>query len=150
MNDREEDLILKVISFKSKEYETELELRDAVLRKPLGMSIYNDNRKSEGSDYHIGAFFENHLAGVLILTPLPDNVLKMRQVAVAEKLQNRGIGSRMVIYAEEFAKCKGYTEMVLNARMTAVEFYEKLGYKKISNEFLEINIPHFKMQKELI
>ncbi len=147
MNDKNDELQLKVISFDSEEYKQELELRDAVLRKPLGMSIYNDNRESEGSDYHIGAFYNHHLAGVLILTPLRNNSLKMRQFAVEEKLQKMRIGSRMLIYAENFAKSKGYTLIVLNARKTAVEFYEKLGYTKISDEFLEINIPHYKMQK---
>jgi len=37
--------------------------------------------------------------------------------------------------------------MVLNARKTAVGFYEKLGYEKIGEEFPEINIPHYKMRK---
>jgi predicted GNAT family N-acyltransferase len=37
----------------------------------------------------------------------------------------------------------------MHARKTAVGFYEKLGYKRIGNEFLEVTIPHYAMEKAL-
>ena len=55
----------------------------------------------------------------------------------------------MVRFAEEYCKDKGNSMMVLNARKTAVGFYEKLGYDTLGEEFLEINIPHYKMHKHL-
>jgi len=55
----------------------------------------------------------------------------------------------MVAASEVVSRNLGYHKMVLNARKTAVPFYKKLAYKTIGKEFLEIEIPHFKMVKDL-
>ncbi len=145
----ENKIEIRQIDYHSDEYILELHLRDEVLRKPLGMSLYNDNLENEWKDVHIGAFSKDKLIGVLILTPLNDQDIKMRQVAVDEKWRTKKIGSELVRFAENFLKSKGFKKIVLNSRKTAVGFYEKLGYEKVSDEFLEINIPHFKLQKRL-
>jgi len=149
MTGKDDSLQIRELIYNSPDYKQELELRDKVLRKPLGMSLSDDNLEAESADVHIGAFIHNKLVGVLILTGLNQNEVKMRQVAVVEEMRLGKIGSEMVAYAELFSRSKHYTVMLLNARKTAVGFYEKLGYKKLGNEFLEINIPHFKMFKLL-
>ena len=149
MTGKDDTLQIREINYNSPDYMQELELRDKVLRKPLGMSLSDDNLEADKNDIHIGAFVDNKLVGVLILTRLNQNEVKMRQVAVGEEMRSKKIGSKMVAYAELFSSNLQYTTMVLNARKTAVGFYEKLGYNKVGNEFLEINIPHFKMSKFL-
>jgi len=149
MTDKDDTLQIREINYNSPDYMHELELRDKVLRKPLDMSLFDDNLEVDKQDVHIGAFVDNQLVGVLILTRLNQNEVKMRQVAVGEEMRSKKIGSKMVAYAELFSSNLQYTTMVLNARKTAVGFYEKLGYNKVGNEFLEINIPHFKMSKFL-
>jgi predicted GNAT family N-acyltransferase len=144
-----EKVQIKEFGFNSDEYRYELELRDKVLRKPLGMNLYDENLETDKNDVHIGAFINNRIVGVLILTRINSNDIKMRQVAVAEDFRAMKIGTEMVLFAEEYSKKKGYSTMLLNARKTAVVFYEKLGYTKISDEFLEINIPHYKMSKNI-
>jgi len=146
MSDNNE-MEVREIGYNTEEYLSELALRDAVLRKPLGLSLFDENLKQEEQDVHIGAFLHNKIIGILVLTRLNANEIKMRQVAVAEDYRNKKIGREMVIYSEEYSKNIGYTTILLNARKSAVGFYEKLGYKTISNEFLEINIPHYKMRK---
>lgn len=141
---------IKEIKYGSEEYTAELKLRDEVLRKPLGMSLYIENLEGEKQDTHIGAFINNNLVGVLILTKLSSEDIKMRQFAVAEAFRTQKIGTEMVYFAEEYLINNGYTTIVLNARKSAAGFYEKLGYEKISAEFLEINIPHYKMRKCII
>jgi len=146
MNENNE-LQIKMIDYHSKDYSQEQELRDRVLRKPLGMSLYNENMEAEQHDVHVGAFIHGRLAGVLILTRINATEIKMRQVAVDEASRELHIGTEMVLFAEIYSKKNGYSTMMLNARKTAVGFYEKLGYETIGEEFLEINIPHFKMRK---
>lgn len=145
-----EELQIKEILYNSEEYCNELELRDKVLRKPLGMSLYNESLDVEKNDVHIGAFLNSKLVGVLILTKLNTDEVKMRQVAVVEDMRNQTIGSKLVRYAEEYSIKAGYSKMILNARKTAVGFYKGLGYSIINNEFMEINIPHYKMIKRLL
>ena len=149
MVENKEDLEIREIKYHTKEYSKELELRDEVLRKPLGRSLYDDNMEAEEHDFHIGAFLNNTLVGVMILTRLSPVVVIMRQVSVDEIWRTKNIGKEMVLYAEQYSKNKGYEMMVLNARKSAVGFYEKLGYEKVSEEFLEVNIPHYKMRKLL-
>jgi len=141
--------VIREIIYKSEDYRQELELRDKVLRKPLGLSLYDENLEKEIYDVHIGAFIDHNLVGVLILTELNSNEIKMRQVAVDETWRDKKIGTEMVKYAEAHSHNHGYTTMLLNARMTAIGFYESLGYLKVGEEFLEINIPHSKMHKSV-
>ena len=144
-----ENFKVKLINYNSEEYKFEVELRNNVLRKPLGMNLYDENLNSEINDFHIGAFVNDKLVGVLILTPLNEVDMKMRQVAVDEKFRQMNIGRKMVHFSEEFSINKGYKSMMLNARSTATGFYTKLSYNIISDLFLEINIPHYRMQKIL-
>jgi predicted GNAT family N-acyltransferase len=144
-----ENLILKEIEYGSKEYKDELDLRNRMLRLPLGLDIYDEDLKSESEDIHLGAFFNGSLAGVLILVSAEKGAARMRQVAVSEGLQGNGIGTKLVKYAEKTAGGKGYKEIVLHARQTALGFYEKLGYETTSALFFEIGIPHVEMKKKL-
>jgi hypothetical protein len=73
----------------------------------------------------------------------------MRQVAVVPELQGQGIGRAMVEYSEALARTVGFTRMILHARETAVAFYEKLGYAKVGERFVEVTIPHWAMAKRL-
>ena len=59
------------------------------------------------------------------------------------------IGSRLVENAEDMARQKGYETIVLNARLVAKEFYQKQGYDAVSDEFIEVSIPHIAMQKHI-
>jgi predicted GNAT family N-acyltransferase len=37
----------------------------------------------------------------------------------------------------------------MHARSNAVGFYEKVGYRTIGEQFMEVTIPHFIMEKKL-
>ncbi|HZK70492.1 MAG TPA: GNAT family N-acetyltransferase [Clostridia bacterium] len=140
---------IRLIVYGSEEYMRELELRDEVLRKPIGLSIFDDHLEKETKDYHIGAFRNEVLVGILILTDINNDQIKVRQVAVDELFRGKHIGTKLTIYAEDLAKRLDYKRIILNARKTAVEFYEKLGYLKEGDEFLEVGIPHFRMHRPL-
>jgi predicted GNAT family N-acyltransferase len=70
-------------------------------------------------------------------------------MAVANSLQKNGVGKGLIQFAEQFALQKNVNKIEMNARKYAVGFYEKLGYNIIENEFLEVGIPHFKMEKQI-
>jgi len=139
----------KVIQFGLDDYNKSIELRDKILRKPLGLEYDSDFLATEKDQFHLGIFSENEILGVLLLQIIDEKTLKMRQVAVDEHLQGTGIGRKLVGFSEEFAKQKGFQKIILHARSTAVPFYEKLNYKITSNMFLEVGIEHFEMEKKL-
>lgn len=137
----------KIIQYGSKDYIEALDIRNRILRKPLGMSIYDDPLEIDEKSYHFGTYLNGQLIGTLILTPIDTLQIKMRQVAIDEKYRGMGVGSQLVAYCEEFAKNKGYNNITLNARQKAIKFYENMGYKIISPIFIEVTLPHCKMEK---
>ena len=51
--------------------------------------------------------------------------------------------------AEQLAKDKAYTKIFLQSRVTAKDFYLKLGYKTTSEEYIQSTIPHVTMEKAI-
>lgn len=131
------------------EYLLSLILRYKILRIPLGLTFSSADLAKDKDDVHIGAFDGDILLASLILTDMGDGAVKMRQVAVDDSYQGKGIGRNLVKYADDYARDKGYKLVHCHARDTAKEFYLKQGYKVVGNEFTEVGIKHYYMEKAL-
>jgi len=126
-----------------------VELRNAVLRRPLGLELTPGEMARETDSLHLACYVGEQLAGCLVLRPVSATVVQMRQVAVAPERQRQGIGTALVAFAEAVAREHGYTEMMLHARASAVPFYLRLGYVERGEPFVEVTIPHREMAKVL-
>lgn len=140
---------IKQIDHGTKEYKQMIDLRMDILRKPLGLTFTETDLDKEKEDILIGAFEEDKMLGCCLLTKLDNKRVRLRQMAVQNNLQGKGIGATMMNFAENVARDHGYKCMVMHARKTAIGFYEKLGYKVVGEEFEEITIPHYMMEKKL-
>lgn len=141
-------MLICPIAFATPEYDESIALRYEVLRKPLGLSFSPEQLAKEWADTHLAAFHNSgKMVGILVLSPLDDEIVKMRQVAVTAEMQGRGVGAALVAQAENTAQAAQFKKMVLNARETAVPFYLRLGYQIVGERFEEVSIPHFKMEK---
>lgn len=125
------------------------ELREAVLRRPLGLSLKDEDLSSEVQEITLAALEGEEVIGCVLLRPLESGWIKLRQMAVAEKMQGRNVGRALVQAAEQTAFANGYTHIELHARDVAAGFYRKLGYREEGPMFTEVNIPHLKMVKAL-
>ncbi len=142
-------MALKQIDHGTKEYQQMVNLRNDILRKPLGLSLSPEELASETEDILIGAFDDDEMLACCMLTRTDDSCLRLRQMAVQNNLQGKGIGASMLSFAELVSRDKGYKKLIMHARETAVGFYEKLGYKVVGDRFTEVTIPHFVMEKRL-
>lgn len=142
-------MALKQIDHGSKEYQQMVKLRSDILRQPLGLSFTEDELAKEKEDILIGAFDDDEMLACCMLTKAGNNSLRLRQMAVQNNLQGKGIGASMMNFAETVARDKGYKKLVMHARKTALGFYEKLGYQVVGDEFTEVTIPHYVMEKNL-
>lgn len=140
---------IKQIDHGSKEYQQMIFLRNELLRKPLNLSFTQSELDEEKNDILIGAFDEEEILGCCLLTRLDKDCVRLRQMAVQNNLQGKGIGASMMNFAENVASDAGYKKIIMHARKTAVGFYEKLGYKVTGEEFEEVSLPHFIMEKKL-
>ncbi len=142
-------MALKLIDHGSREYQQMLDLRNQMLRKPLGLHFTQADLDAEKDDILIGCFDDDKLEGCCILTQTGPKTVRLRQMAVSSGIQGKGIGRVLMSFAENIARDRGYTRMTMHARKSAVGFYEKLGYKICGEEFEEVTIPHLEMDKEL-
>ncbi|HNP21548.1 MAG TPA: GNAT family N-acetyltransferase [Panacibacter sp.] len=142
-------MAVKIIDHGSKEYRQMIDLRYQMLRKPLGLSFTQDEMTAERDHILLGCFDDDKLEGCCMLVQKEKDTLQLRQMAVISGLQGKGIGRVLMQFAENIARDRGYKKVIMHARKTALGFYEKLGYKKTGNEFFEVTLPHFVMEKNL-
>jgi GNAT superfamily N-acetyltransferase len=142
-------MALKLIDHGTKEYQQMVDLRYLILRKPLGLTFSDEDLEKEKEDILIGCFEDDKLEGCCLLTDCGNKTVRLRQMAVLSGLQGKGIGRVLMQFAENIARDRGYKKMVMHARKTAVGFYEKLGYRIAGEEFEEVTIPHYTMEKNL-
>ena len=140
---------LKILDHGSKEYKQMVDMRNQILRKPLGLKFEPGELEREKDDILIGAYEDDEMLGCCLLTVVEPHTVRLRQMAVKTGLQGKGIGRVLMQFAENLARDRGHTKLVMHARKTAVGFYEKLGYKVKGDEFEEVTIPHYIMEKEL-
>lgn len=140
---------IKTILYNSAAHKQMIDLRNDILRKPLGLSFTPADFQKEQQDILIGAFEVNKIVGCCVLTKVNERIIQLRQMAVNNEFQGKGVGKQIVQYAEKIAQEEKYETIMMHARSVAVSFYKKLGYAIEGNEFMEVSIPHFMMKKNL-
>lgn len=142
-------MALKIIDYGTDEYQQMLKLREAVLRKPLGMEFSALELEQEKNNLLIAAYEDKQMLGCCMLVEEDPETVRLRQMAVVKDLQGKGLGKALMTFAENLARDRGYKRITMHARKNAIGFYEKLGYRIKGEEFLELTIPHYLMEKSL-
>jgi len=144
-------MIFREIAFNSEDFRQECMLRNAILRLPLGLDLADEDLGVEKTQLHFGLFDDNeHMVGCVVAVPLSPCEAKIRQMAISPDGRGKGHGRSLLEYLEDHLRQRGFTQLCLHARMTAVGFYEKMSYQKAGTEFVEVGIPHVRMEKSLL
>jgi predicted GNAT family N-acyltransferase len=138
----------EVVSHGSDTYREAVELRDDLLRNPMGMVTTREEQIAERDLIHVAGLRGGVVCATCLLV-LQGSSMRMKRVAVAAAVQNSGIGSDMLRFCEELALAHGAGEMVAHARKPAIRFYEKAGYVAEGDFFDEVGIPHRVVRKAL-
>ena len=75
---------------------------------------------------------------------------KVERVCVLPEYRGKNIGVLVMQALEDHATKKGFEKVILNAQSYAVPFYEKIGYVITSPEFMDADIPHRAMEKNIL
>ena len=126
-----------------------INLRNDLLRKPLGLHLDPEELEAEKNEILIGAFEDEKMLGCCMLVKEEPKTCRLRQMAVLNNQQGKGIGRALMLFAETIARDRGFRKLTMHARETAIGFYERLGYKISGDEFREVTIPHYVMEKHL-
>jgi len=137
------------VTYKSRLYKEVVSLREDILRKPLGLRFSPEDLETDAAEF-IFAFISGNLPIACVQAkPIDNQMVKLRQMAVAVTWQRKGLGSALLSRVENELKRKGFEKVILHARAYALPFYQKAGYHIVSELFIEVGLPHFKMLKTL-
>jgi N-acetylglutamate synthase-like GNAT family acetyltransferase len=143
---------MKIIEPKSPdELEKYFRLRYEILRKPWNQPFASTKDEWEDQSIHVLMLDENENAiacGRLQLNSKDEG--QIRSMAVREDMQGKGLGKKIIDYIENKAHMLKLKKITLDARINAVKFYERCGYKVIGESYLLFDvIQHYKMEKRL-
>lgn len=77
------------------------------------------------------------------------DVAHLGRVAILKEARNQGFGATMLAHVEQSCRKLGVKKIELGAQLQALAFYEKQGYHAYGDVFLDANIEHRMMVKEL-
>ena len=74
---------------------------------------------------------------------------RIGRMAVDLDRRRQGIGGQILVFLEETARAEGAQRVTLHAQEYVKSFYAAHGYREHGSPFLEANIPHVEMRKDL-
>ncbi len=129
-----------------KEYASMFNLRWKVLRQPWNQPKGSERDDEEANADHFIAVLHNKIIGTARLHLINENVAQIRYLAVEEEYRNKGVASKILEAIHLTAKNKFIKYLILNARETAVDYFQRNGYKIVGEgQTLFGEIKHKKM-----
>ena len=141
------------IEIRSVPLEQIIDLRHRILRAGLPRLAAYFTGDDQPGVIHLAALLADQTIGCATLHPSVyegQAAFQLRGMAVEPSHQRHGIGRLLLVEAERLAAESRIGILWANCRTPAVPFYEKLGWKIVSDEFvIETAGPHFKMIKPM-
>ena len=145
------DVIVKVVE-NAAELEGAIAVRMRVFVGEQGIpaAVEMDAADTAPDTIHAAAVYQ----GAVIATGrlLPDVDGKgphIGRMAVAREWRRSGVGGMVLTFLEQQARAQGLTQITLHAQEYVKAFYAGHGYREVGEMFLEVDIPHREMVKEL-
>lgn len=105
-----------------------------------------DDGDGHGGDGHDG---DGHAVGTARLRLKDGGIAKAQRVAVAPQRRRRGVGRLIMQRLEEEARRLGASHVRLSSQVSAIPFYERLGYVASGPVYDDAGIPHRDMERAL-
>ncbi|MCA1955832.1 GNAT family N-acetyltransferase [Zymomonas sp.] len=97
---------------------------------------------------HFGVFVEDKLSGCASFHHLEGHKKRIRRVAVSPEYRGQGLGTALLKHAIEKLITPDLTEIWLNARLPAQNFYRRLGFETMGKTFFERDVQEIRMVKK--
>lgn len=78
------------------------------------------------------AKIDNRLIGVYLLLPVNANIIEIKNIAVEESEQGKGVGKQLVTHAIANARLQGFTHIEIgtgNSSINQLALYQKCGFR---------------------
>lgn len=110
--------------------------------------LYQMEMEEDNHGYHFGAFADNQLVAVVSVFPKGDD-FQFRKFAVLPEAQGQGVGKALLQDITNFTKNEGGGRLWCNARLSAIGFYAKYGFRQTGNTFNRNGVDYEIMEKEI-
>ena len=105
--------------------------------------------------FKFAAQIDHNLVGVLLLLPTHPQTLEIVNLAVSQRQQNQGIGSKLLQFAENWAHQKHYRTLEIATGSTSfgpLYLYQKQGFRitSIERDFFSQHYPQTIWENKLI
>jgi len=110
--------------------------------------IYQDCDNKDYNSYHLYLEEGNEVVGYLRIVNkgISYDEISIGRVLVKGTHRNKGLSRRMMLEGIKFIEENlNSTEIRLSGQVYIKGFYESLGFKQVSEEYLEDDIPHVEM-----
>lgn len=113
---------------------------------------YQDLDDKDQSSYHL--FLEDNGQIIAVLRILPENIaykeMAIGRLIVKKSYRGKGISRKMMARAMEFiTEDLGKEKIRLSGQAYLSDFYQSLGFEKVSEMYLEDGIEHFEFLYEI-
>lgn len=143
-------LVFKTIEFLSQEYHEMLQLRENVMRKPLGLLLSAEDVKDDNVRTHIGGYCNGVLICACSFKIIHRKIAHLYSVCVKQEFQNRGVGQQLMHFTEKYVKLLGAARLYVEGRESAKKFYQKCVFSPCGSEYIDMNILHQDMRKDIL
>ncbi len=83
------------------------------------------------------------------VTDKGEGIAKLQRFCVLPEFRSAGLGRFMLEKLEDICRAGNFGRMEMGAQCHAAPFYEKCGYRVVSDVFMDAGIEHVKMEKRL-
>ncbi|MBI5975384.1 GNAT family N-acetyltransferase [Staphylococcus canis] len=128
-------------------YKDALYVREKVFVDEQGVSQEDEIDQFEHTAQYIVGYDNNHQPIATARYRIVDGIVKVERVAVLSSMRGQNIGQALMNTLEADALQNGYHHFKLGAQIHAIPFYEKLGYYKYGDLFMDAGIEHYNMEK---
>ena len=142
---------VKLIEYQSQEYQQACRLRYRLFfqEHDLPWDVVLDDNNTDC--FFAAIVIEENVVAYGQLRDRHNGIYQIEQMVVEPKYQRQYLGKRIILTLIDLAKHKGAIEIVLNSRLCAIGFYQRVGFQTCGVEFPSptTGVIHIPMNKKL-
>lgn len=141
----------RLIDYNSQEFQQACQLRYKLFFAPHNLPQDIVLEQNQADYLHAAIAIENMVVAYGQLVPHANKIYQICQMVVAPAYQQQNLGTTILLFLIHKAKDEGAVSLTLNARLTAVSFYQRLGFQTQGGEFPSstTGIMHIAMNKKI-
>ncbi|MCD1147377.1 GNAT family N-acetyltransferase [Peptoniphilus sp. KCTC 25270] len=138
----------KPIPYAGEEYDRLLKIRNRLIYKPWNKDVNQEVQYSDIESYFYGLYDDGLLIGGASYRYLPEEIIRIQDIAIEPTYQGRGHGSALLSFVEAHLDKEDTKTIVLESRRSVMPFFEKNGYEFEAKTETETDVLLLRMEKD--